>query len=47
MADLHRRCGNVDAATRYRDLALASAPSPAVKALMERRLGPGRHDPGL
>ena len=38
MADLHRRCGDVDAAKRYREEALQSAPSPAVGALLQRRL---------
>ena len=38
MADLHRRCGNADTARRYRDVALASAPNPAVKVLLQRRL---------
>ena len=38
-ADLHRRCGNAQAAERYRDAALKSAPSQAVKELLQRRLG--------
>lgn len=38
LADLHRRNGNVDTAHRYRDVALKSAPTPAVKALLQRRL---------
>ncbi|XXT10323.1 sigma-70 family RNA polymerase sigma factor [Sorangium sp. So ce367] len=38
LADLHRRCGNDDAARRYRDVAIKSAPTPAVKALLQRRL---------
>lgn len=37
-ADLHRRCGNADAAKRYRDVAVKSAPTPAVKELLQRRL---------
>lgn len=41
LADLHRRCGNAEAARRYRDLALELAPTPAVKQLLQRRLGPG------
>jgi RNA polymerase sigma-70 factor (ECF subfamily) len=40
LADLHRRCGHEDAAARYRRVALASAPSAAVRTLLERRLGP-------
>jgi hypothetical protein len=44
LADLHRRCGNAQTAMRYRDVALESAPTPAVKALLERRLRIG--DPG-
>ena len=39
LADLHRRCDNTDEALRYRDRALAAAPSPAVKDLLQRRLG--------
>lgn len=39
LADLHRRCGNDDTAARYRDAALASAPSPVVRELLRRRLG--------
>jgi RNA polymerase sigma-70 factor (ECF subfamily) len=38
LADLHRRCGNARTATRYRDIACKSAPSPAVKELLQRRL---------
>ncbi len=38
MADLHRRCGNLQQASRYRRAALAAAPTPAVKALLQRRL---------
>lgn len=38
MADLHGRAGHAKAAARYTDLALGSAPTPAVRALMERRL---------
>lgn len=36
-ADLHRRCGHDDAARRYRDVAVKSAPSQAVRELLERR----------
>lgn len=38
LADLHQRCGNTQSAERYRELAMTSAPSDAVKELMERRL---------
>ena len=38
LSDLHRRCGNADAAQRYRDFALTSAPTLAVKELLHRRL---------
>lgn len=38
LADLHRRCGHDEEARRYRDIALSSAPTPAVRALLERRL---------
>ncbi len=38
LADLHRRCGNVETAKRYRDVALKAAPTPAVKELLQRRL---------
>lgn len=38
LADLYRRCGNADTATRYRDIACKSAPTPAVKVLLQRRL---------
>ena len=38
LADLHRRCGNTDAARRYRDSALRSAPTPQVRELLQRRL---------
>ena len=43
LADLHRRSGDADMAARYRDLALKTAPTPAVKELLHRRLltGPG------
>ena len=40
LADLHRRCGSTQAAQRYRDTALELAPTPAVKALLQRRLRP-------
>jgi RNA polymerase sigma-70 factor (ECF subfamily) len=38
LADLHRRCGNAHTASRYRDVACKSAPTPAVKELLQRRL---------
>jgi RNA polymerase sigma factor (sigma-70 family) len=38
LADLHRRCGHDDAARRYRDVAVKSAPSQAVRELLQRRL---------
>lgn len=38
LADLHRRCGNTDSAGCYRDQALQSAPTPAIRKLLERRL---------
>jgi RNA polymerase sigma factor (sigma-70 family) len=38
LADLHRRCGNAHAARGYRDVAFKSAPSAAVRELLQRRL---------
>ena len=38
LADLHRRCGNTETAARYRDVAVKSAPTAAVKELLQRRL---------
>jgi len=38
LADLHRRCGHDDVARRYRDAALGSAPSAAVRDVLKRRL---------
>jgi predicted RNA polymerase sigma factor len=38
LADLHRRCGNAHTANCYRDVACKSAPTPAVKELLQRRL---------
>jgi RNA polymerase sigma factor (sigma-70 family) len=38
LADLHRRCHHEEVAQRYRDVALASAPTPAVRDLLRRRL---------
>ena len=40
LADLHRRCGHVDAAEQYRDAAFESAPTTAVAELLRRRLAP-------
>jgi RNA polymerase sigma-70 factor (ECF subfamily) len=45
LADLHRRCGHDEVARRYRDMAVASAPTSAVRELLQRRLGPGAVDP--
>ena len=41
LADLHRRCGNTQTAKRYRGVAFKSAPTPAVKELLQRRLRTG------
>jgi RNA polymerase sigma factor (sigma-70 family) len=38
LADLHRRCGHEDRGQRYRKQALQSAPTQAVRELLERRL---------
>jgi RNA polymerase sigma-70 factor (ECF subfamily) len=38
LADLHRRCGHDELAQRYRDAAMESAPSRAVKDALARRL---------
>jgi RNA polymerase sigma-70 factor (ECF subfamily) len=38
LADLHGRCGHGDLARRYREAALAAAPSEAVRAALGRRL---------
>ena len=38
LADLHRRCEHTAEAKRYREEAFKSAPTPAVKALLQRRL---------
>lgn len=37
-ADLHRRCGHAAAAQRFTDLALQTAPTPATRTLLQRRL---------
>lgn len=37
MADLHWRCGKADAAERYRAEAFSSAPTQAIRALLQRR----------
>jgi RNA polymerase sigma factor (sigma-70 family) len=39
LADLHRRCGNARAADDHRRAAIDAAPTPAIKALLQRRLG--------
>ena len=41
LADLHRRSGNTVNAQRYRDVAFKSAPSPAIKELLQRPLQTG------
>jgi RNA polymerase sigma-70 factor (ECF subfamily) len=41
LADLHRRCGHDEVAQRYRGIALASAPTPAVREVLVRRLSRG------
>lgn len=38
LADLHRRCGHDEVAQRYRDAAVQSAPSAAVRDVLKRRL---------
>lgn len=38
LADLHRRCGNTEEATRYKESALQLAPTTAMKELLLRRL---------
>ncbi|MEO0325953.1 MAG: DUF6596 domain-containing protein, partial [Myxococcota bacterium] len=40
LADLHRRAGHAEEAARHRERALAAAPTPAVRAALERRLAP-------
>jgi RNA polymerase sigma-70 factor (ECF subfamily) len=42
LADLHRRCGHAEVAQRYRDAALESAPSTAIRDLLKRRLKTGQ-----
>ena len=39
LSDLHRRAGHRDVATRYRDAAIAAAPSDTIRAALARRLG--------
>ncbi|MFW6197389.1 MAG: RNA polymerase sigma factor [Myxococcota bacterium] len=43
LADLHRRCGNDREAQRHRERAFQLAPTPAVKALLQRRLRARHH----
>jgi RNA polymerase sigma-70 factor (ECF subfamily) len=38
LADLHRRAGHDEVARRHRDVAIASAPTEAVRDLLRRRL---------
>lgn len=38
LSDLHRRAGHADVAARYRETALKSAPSDAIRAILARRL---------
>ncbi|MBL0726593.1 RNA polymerase sigma factor [Piscinibacter sp. HJYY11] len=38
LADLHRRCGRLEACERHSKWAIAGAPSPAIKAALVRRL---------
>jgi len=38
LADLHRRCGNIEIAKYYRGAALRLSPTPAIKQLLQRRL---------
>ncbi|MDC0936738.1 sigma factor [Pirellulales bacterium] len=38
LADLHRRCGDTETSERYRDAAFNSAPTVAVRELLQRRL---------
>jgi predicted RNA polymerase sigma factor len=38
LADLHRRCGHVQTAQRYRNIAIKSAPTRAVELLLKQRL---------
>ena len=42
LADLHGRCGNVELANRYQKLAWKTAPTPAVRNLLEHRLRTSR-----
>jgi RNA polymerase sigma-70 factor (ECF subfamily) len=39
LSDLHRRAGHPEIATRYRESALESAPSDAIRKALARRLG--------
>ncbi|NNE35208.1 MAG: sigma-70 family RNA polymerase sigma factor [Rhodothermales bacterium] len=41
LADLYQRCGQADSAAQYREVAIRTAPSDAVKLLLRRRLGSG------
>jgi RNA polymerase sigma-70 factor (ECF subfamily) len=44
LADLHRRCGHDQAAQTYRDAAVESAPSAAVRDMLKRRLRNSQHN---
>ncbi len=37
LADLHRRCGNMEVASRYRETACSAAPTNAIRDLLNRR----------
>lgn len=45
LGDLHRRAGNAEASQRHRARALASAPTEAVRDLLQRRLAPSGQPP--
>ncbi len=47
LADLHRRAGHHEVAGHHAERALASAPTPAVRALLRRRLTPADGPPEL
>lgn len=42
LSDLHRRAGNEEKSVRYRDIAIATAPSESIKRALERRLQSGK-----
>jgi RNA polymerase sigma factor (sigma-70 family) len=45
LADLHRRCGQEGIASRHANVALAAAPSPAIREALDRRLRGARAPP--